>query len=84
MTIAEIITTRIRTLCKERRIKLSHLAEMSNLSTSSIDNIVNGRSKSPTISTLMKIANTFNMTVSEFLDIPELNSYYQDDVPDED
>lgn len=87
MTVAEIIAKRIRALCRERRITLSTLAEMSGLSTSSIDNIIHGRSKSPTMTTMMKIANTFNMTLAEFVDIPELNNYYQedqDDLPEED
>lgn len=84
MTVAEIITMRIRALCKERRINLNQLAVMSDVSHSSLDNIVNGRSNNPTVLTLMKIANTLNMTVSEFLDIPELNNYYKDDIPGED
>lgn len=84
MTLSEIITLRIRSLCKERRIKLSHLAEMSDLNTSTLDNIVNGRSNDPRLGTLMKIANAFNMTISEFLNFPELDNYYPDDVPDED
>ena len=84
MTLSEIITKRIRALCKERRIRLSHLAEMSNLNTSTLDNIVNGRSSDPRLGTLMKIANAFNMTISEFLNFPDLDNYYPDDVPDED
>ena len=39
-------------------------------------------SKSPGIQNIHKIANAFNMTVSEFLDIKELNDFSFDDEED--
>ena len=84
MGVSEIIAERIRTLCKERRISINKLATMSNLAHSSVDNIIQGRSNNPTLLTLMAIANAFNMTVSELLDVPGLNTYFQDDIPGED
>ena len=52
---------------------------MSNLKQSTIDNIMRGVSRNPRIQTLHKIALTFNMTISEFLDYPELNDFSFDD-----
>ena len=52
---------------------------MSGIHQSTLDNIVRGLSKNPRIVTLHKIANAFGMTVSEFLDIKELNAYSFED-----
>ena len=84
MSVGEIVAARIRVLCKERRISINKLAAMSNLPHSSIDNIIQGRSNNPTLLTLMAVANAFNMTVSELLDVPALNMYFRDDIPGED
>ncbi len=56
---------------------------MSNINQSTIDNIMRGVSKNPRIQTLHKIALTFNMTISEFLDYPELNIFSFDDAEDD-
>lgn len=81
MNYAEIIVERIRSLCKKRGLSITKLASMSGIRQSTLDNIVRGISKNPRIMTLHKIANAFGMTVSEFLDIKELNefSFEEDD-----
>lgn len=70
----QIIAKRITNLCKERGFSINKLASMSNLRQSTIDNIMHGASKNPRLQTIHKIANTFNMTLSEFLNFPELNA----------
>lgn len=80
---AEIIAARILALCKQRKISIYKLAEMSGVNDSSIDNIINGRSFNPGIILLHKIANAFNMTVAEFLNFPALNNYSFEDDSDE-
>ena len=81
MNYSEIIVDRIRSLCRERGISITKLASMSGIHQSTLDNIVRGLSKNPRIMTLHKIANTFGMTVSEFLDIKELNEFsFEEDV----
>ena len=66
-------------LCKERNFSINKLAKMSNMRQSTIDNILHGSSKNPGVQTLHKIALTFNMTIAEFLDFPELNEFSFDD-----
>ena len=83
MEYSEIFAARIRQLCKQHNITINRLATMSGLKQSTIDNILRGVSKNPQIKTLHKIAITFNMTVSEFLDFPELNDYQPEDENDE-
>lgn len=47
-----------------------------------MDNMIHDASKNPTVKTLHIIAATFGMTLSEFLDYPELNEYSIDDEDD--
>ena len=75
MKYGDLFSQRILTLCKKRGISVNKLAGMSGLRQSTLDNIVRGISKNPRVMTLHKIANAFNMTVSEFLDFKELNDY---------
>ena len=84
MSYHEIIVNRITALCRERGFSINQLAMMSNIGQSTLDNIIHGNSKNPTIQTLHKIALAFHMTVAEFLDYPELNHYSFDEAfPDE-
>lgn len=83
MTYSEIYALRIRQLCKNRKITINKLATLADLKQSTIDNILRGKSKNPKARTLHRIANVFGMTLSEFLDFPELNDYSIDDEEDE-
>jgi transcriptional regulator with XRE-family HTH domain len=83
MDYVEIYEQRIRSLCKQRGISINKLADMSNVRQSSIDNIVNGRTRNPGVVNLHKIAITFNMTLAEFLDFDELNNFSFDDNEEE-
>lgn len=79
MSYSEIIVARIKVLCTKKEISINRLAKMSDVGQSTIDNIIQGKTTDPRIKTLHKIANCFNMTVSEFLDIKELNEFSFDD-----
>ena len=75
----ELFALRIRQLCAERGITINRLATLSGLKQSTVDNIIRGTSKNPKVHTLHQIAVTFDMTLSQFLDFPELNNYPIDD-----
>jgi len=75
----QIIIARIRKLCKERGYSVNKLATLSDVKQSTLDNIMQGTTKNPGIQVLHKIAHTFNMTIAEFLDFPELNDYSFDE-----
>ena len=79
MTYSEIYALRIKQLCEKQGITINKLATLSGLKQSTIDNIIHGASKNPKVRTLHRIAGTFGMTLSEFLDYPELNEYSVDD-----
>ena len=76
---SQIIVDRILSLCRKRDISINKLATMSDVSQSTLDNLINGNTFNPKIKTLHKIAIAFNMTVAEFLDYKELNDYSFDD-----
>ena len=70
-----MLAARILSLCEENSMSINSLAEKSGVPNSTIQNIIHGQSQNPRIETLLKIGRAFNMTPSEFLDFPELNSY---------
>ena len=77
--ISDLYVARIRALCKERGISINRLANMSNVNQSTLDNIMRGITKNPRVMTLHKVANTFGMTLAEFLDFKELNAFSFDE-----
>ena len=79
MDYSELYVARIRALCKERGISINRLANMSNVNQSTLDNIMRGITKNPRVMTLHKVANTFGMTLAEFLDFKELNAFSFDE-----
>lgn len=73
MTYSQIITKRILSLCKERKITVNKLATLSGMKQSTLDNIIKGNTKSPGLRTLHRISQGFGITLSELLDFPEIN-----------
>ena len=79
MKYSDLYALRIKRLCKAHGITINRLATLAGLKQSTIDNIIHGTSKNPKVRTLHKVAVVFGMTLSEFLDFPELNDYSIDD-----
>lgn len=72
MSVSSILAERIQQLCDCRDISINQLASMGGIPHSSLDNIMNGRSKNPSISP------------AELINIPEINDYLKDGDPDND
>lgn len=68
MTIIKAISKRIVELCNEKNITLNKLATMSGITQSTLDSIIKGKSKNPSITTLKKISDGLGISLSEFLD----------------
>ena len=79
MMYSETITKRILALCAERNITVNKLATLSGMKQSTIDNIIKGNTKSPGLRTLHRIAQGFEMPLSELLDFPEMNEMIFED-----
>ena len=82
ITISILIAKRIHQLRKSRKLSVNKLATMSGLSYSTLNSILRGKSKSPTLGTLIRIASALNMTILEFLDVPEIVNFSYDDMDD--
>jgi transcriptional regulator with XRE-family HTH domain len=79
MTYSDVIIKRILELCNERNITVNKLATLSGITQSTLENLVLGKTKNPKLKTLHKISAGLGMTISEFLDFPEMNETIFDD-----
>lgn len=68
MNIGEAVKKRIVELCEQRAISFNKLSSMCGITQSTINNIVGGRNKSTTISTIKKICDGLGITINDFFD----------------
>ena len=66
MTIGEAVRQRILNLCKERDVTLNALSVQCGITQSTLNNIVSGRNRSTTISTIKKLCDGLGITIEEF------------------
>ena len=66
MNIGEAVRERILELCRERDISFNRLSSMSGVTQSTVNNIVSGRNRSTTISTIKKLCDGLGITIEEF------------------
>jgi len=66
MTIGEACRIRIQELCDERGITLNKLAISSGITQSTLNNIISGRNKSTTVSTVKKVCDGIDISIREF------------------
>ena len=66
MKINEAVERKINKILKERDITINKLASMSCLTQSTVDSLVNGKSKNPTLLTIVRICDGLNITLEDF------------------
>ena len=67
MTIGEAVRLRILELCREHGdISLNKLCTISGVTQSTVNNVMSGRNNSVTVSTVKKLCDGLNITVTEF------------------
>ena len=66
MTVGEAVKERILQLCQEHSISINKLCTISGVTQSTVNNIINGRNNSTTISTIKKLCDGLEITVEEF------------------
>ena len=66
MTIMQAVTQRILSLCRERNMTVNMLATVSGVTQSTINDIVNENNQTTTISTIQKICDGLEITITEF------------------
>ncbi len=68
MTISEATSQRIIYYCDERNISINKLANLSMITQSTLNNIVNGYTKDVKLLTISRICSGLEITLSEFFD----------------
>lgn len=70
MNVGQAVRERIAELCEEKHITINKLANISGITQSTLNNIMSGRNNSTTISTIQKICDDLEITVTDFFDSP--------------
>ena len=78
MTIGVAVRERILELCEINHITVNHLAAISGVTQSTLNNIVSGRNKSATISTIKKLCDGLGITIVEFFNTQTFLSLEQE------
>ena len=78
MGIGSAIKERILQLCEERDLTVNRLGTISGVTQSTINNIVSGRNKSTTVSTIKKLCDGLEITIIEFFDDPLFENLEQE------
>ena len=68
MTISEAISTKISKICNEKNISINKIASMSCLTQSTVQHLVDNRSKNPKLLTLVRICDGLGITLKDFFD----------------
>lgn len=66
MNIGEAVRDRIVELCSEKDISINKLCSLSGVTQSTVNNIVSGRNRSATISTIKKLCDGLGITIQDF------------------
>lgn len=70
MNVGQAVRERIAELCEEKHITINKLANISGITQSTLNNIMSGRNNSTTITTIQKICDGLEITVTDFFDSP--------------
>ncbi len=78
LTIGEATRLRIAELCTERGITLNKLSILCGITQSTLNNIISGRNKGTTISTIQKICDGLEMDIRTFFASPLFDELEQE------
>lgn len=78
MDIGEAVRDRILELCRERNISINRLCTVSGVTQSTVNNIISGRNRSATVSTVKKLCDGLDITLGEFFSSPEFDELEQE------
>ena len=66
MNVGDAVRLRIKELCKAKGITINKLGVICGITQSTLSNIINGRNRSTTVSTIKKICDGLEISISEF------------------
>lgn len=68
MNISQAIIERILELCKERKLTVNALSNLSGITQSTVNDIVNGTTYNAGIATIKKLCDGLEITIRDFFD----------------
>lgn len=78
MNIGEAVRQRILELCRERGITVNKLSIICGITQSTLSNLVLGKNKSPTVTTVKKICDGLEISILEFFTSPLFDDLEQE------
>ncbi|MBO5646053.1 MAG: helix-turn-helix transcriptional regulator [Clostridia bacterium] len=66
MTIGDAVRERILELCRINNISINKLCDMSGVTQSTVNNIISGRNRSATVSTVKKLCDGLGISIEDF------------------
>lgn len=78
MKIKEAVAQRIVNLCKERKIAINTLGNISGVNPSTIYSMLNSKSKNPGVVSLQKLCDGLEISIREFFDDDIFNNIEQE------
>lgn len=79
MKLNEAISKKINSICKENKISINKLADISCLTQSTVQNLATGKSKNPKVLTIVRICDGLGITINEFFDDNIFNDIERED-----
>ena len=78
MNTGEAVKNRIMELCNKKRWSYNSLANYSGVPSSTLKNIISGKSENPGITTIKKLCDGLEMTLGEFFSTQEFDNLEQE------
>ena len=78
MKISDAVADRILALCKERGLTVNKLSTISGLTQSTVNDIVNHKSKNIGIITIKMLCDGLEISITDFFDTPEFRALEQE------
>ncbi|MCI6991468.1 MAG: helix-turn-helix transcriptional regulator [Clostridiales bacterium] len=78
MNVKDAVAERIRGLCKQRRITVNELANLSGITPSTVYSLLDVRRRDVSIITIKKLCDGLEMTLGEFFSTPEFDGLEQE------
>ncbi|MGN1412118.1 MAG: helix-turn-helix domain-containing protein [Oscillospiraceae bacterium] len=78
MNISKAVSIRVVELCKERNITINKLATISVVTQSTVNDIVNLKSKNVGIVTIKKLCDGLEITITDFFDTDDFRNLEQE------
>lgn len=79
MKLSKAVSEKLIKIIRERDITVNKLASICCLTQSTVDSIINGKSKNPKLLTIVRICEGLNITLKEFFDDEIFNNIDRED-----